>query len=73
MNKMQDTLYATHKGGKVDLKQLFKIFKRWFWLGILGLVLGAAAGVFISRIQTPVYEASARVLVMRAPDQGTAA
>jgi tyrosine-protein kinase len=57
----------------VDLKQLFKIFKRWFWLGILGLVLGAAAGVFISRIQTPVYEASARVLVMRAPDQGTAA
>jgi succinoglycan biosynthesis transport protein ExoP len=57
----------------VDLKQLFNIFKRWFWLGILGLILGGAAGIFISRIQTPVYEASARLLVMRAPDQGTAA
>ncbi len=57
----------------MDFKQLFQLVKRWYWLLILGLVLGAAAGVLYSRFQTPVYEATAKILVMRAPDQTTAA
>jgi polysaccharide biosynthesis transport protein len=57
----------------VDFKQVFKLFKRWYWLLIVGFVLGAAGGILVSRLQTPVYEATAKALVMRAPDQSTAA
>jgi capsular polysaccharide biosynthesis protein len=57
----------------MDLKQLIVMLKRWYWLLILGTVLGVAGGIILSRIQTPVYEAAARTLVMRAPDQSNSA
>ena len=53
----------------MEIKQFVFLLKRWFWLLILGLVLGAASGILISRIQTPVYQATAKILVMRVPDQ----
>ena len=52
----------------MELKQLILILTRWFWLLILGIVLGASAGILISRRQTPVYQATAKILVMRVPD-----
>ena len=52
----------------MELKQLIFLLKRWFWLLILGLVLGATSGVLINKIQTPVYQVVAKILVMRAPD-----
>ena len=52
----------------MELKQLIFLLRRWFWLLILGLVLGATSGVLINRIQTPVYQVVAKILVMRAPD-----
>jgi capsular polysaccharide biosynthesis protein len=57
----------------VNFKQVFQLLKRWYWLLLLGLVMGAAGGIVFSRIQTPVYESTARIVVMRAPDQSTAA
>jgi len=53
----------------MELKQYFELFRRWVWLLILGLVLGAAGGFFGSRYQAPVYQASTRILVMRAPQE----
>jgi capsular polysaccharide biosynthesis protein len=52
----------------MELKQYFILFGRWFWLLFLALFLGAASGILISRNQTPVYQATAKILVMRAPD-----
>ena len=52
----------------MELKQFIILLRRWFWLLILGLVLGATSGVLINRIQTPVYQVVAKILVMRAPD-----
>jgi tyrosine-protein kinase len=52
----------------MELKQFIVLLGRWFWLLLLGLVLGAASGILISRIQTPVYQATAKILVMRVPD-----
>jgi capsular polysaccharide biosynthesis protein len=52
----------------MELKQFFILLGRWFWLLLLGLVLGAASGILISRFQTPVYQATAKILVMRVPD-----
>ncbi len=55
----------------MELKQFVFLLKRWYWLLILGLVLGVASGFLISRIQKPVYQATAKILVMRVPDQST--
>ncbi len=52
----------------MEFKQYFEIFKRWFWVLLLGLFLGASSGILISRIQKPVYQSTAEVLVMRVPD-----
>lgn len=41
--------------------------RRWAWLLVLGLILGASAGYFGSTYQKPVYEASTQLLVIRAP------
>lgn len=53
----------------MELKQYISIIRRWSWLLILGLILGASGGYFGSNYQTPVYEASTRLLVLRAPQE----
>ena len=55
----------------MELKQYLSIVRRWSWLLILGLILGASGGFFGSNYQTPVYQASTRLLVMRAPQEKT--
>lgn len=52
----------------MEFSQYIVLFKRWWWLLLLGLFLGAAGGIVYSKLQTPVYQATAKVLVMRVPD-----
>ena len=56
----------------MELKELFKLYRRWFWLLIAGLVLGMASGFLASQIQAPVYEASTRILITRSRQDGGA-
>ncbi|MCJ7519497.1 MAG: Wzz/FepE/Etk N-terminal domain-containing protein, partial [Anaerolineaceae bacterium] len=49
----------------IDLKKYWVLLKRWTWLLILGLVLGATTGYGASRLQTPVYQAVTKVMVTR--------
>ncbi|GAB4458763.1 MAG: hypothetical protein Kow0070_12870 [Anaerolineales bacterium] len=53
----------------MELKEYFRIVKHWAWLLILGLLLGGAGGYFFSRYQTPIYQASTRIMVMRPPQE----
>jgi succinoglycan biosynthesis transport protein ExoP len=53
----------------MEVKQYFEILKRWFWVLLLGLFLGVSSGILISRIQTPTYQSTAELLVMRVPDE----
>jgi capsular exopolysaccharide synthesis family protein len=53
----------------MELKQYLRIIQHWAWLLILGLLLAGAAGYQVSRMQEPVYQASTRALVMRAPQE----
>ena len=53
----------------MEFKQYLSIARRWAWLLILGLGLGALSGYGFARIQTPVYEASTRIMVSRASMQ----
>ncbi len=50
----------------MELRNFLTIFRRWVWLLTLGLVLGAAGGYFGSRYQTPLYQASTRLMVIQA-------
>lgn len=53
----------------MELKEYFRIIKHWAWLLILGLGLGGTAGYVFSSYQTPVYQASTRIMVMRPPQE----
>src|SRR5512138_1267836 len=52
-------------------KDYLAMIRRWAWLLGLGFFLGAVIGAVISAFQTPIYEASTRILVMRAPQEKT--
>lgn len=49
----------------MEIKRYFALVRRWAWLGILGLILGAAGGYFGSVRQTPIYQASTRFVILR--------
>ncbi len=51
----------------MELKHYLQIAVRWSWLLILGAALGAAGGYYYSKGQQPVYQASTRAMLMRAP------
>lgn len=47
----------------MEIRQYLYLFRRWAWLGILGLALGIAGGYFFSSRQTPIYQTSTKVMV----------
>lgn len=49
----------------MELSKYWHIFRSFYWLLILGLILGGVAGYFSSSQQTPLYQASAKVLITR--------
>ena len=55
----------------MEIKRYFALVRRWAWLGILGLILGAAGGYLGSAYQTPVYQASTRFVILRAAQAAT--
>src|SRR3954469_838677 len=55
----------------MDIKRYWLLLRRWAWLLIVGLLLGVGGAFAFSVLQTPVYQATTRVLVMRAPESGT--
>jgi tyrosine-protein kinase len=55
----------------MELKQYLSLLRRWAWLLALGLAVGALAGYIASLYQVPVFQASTRILVARAPQDKT--
>lgn len=56
----------------MEFKDYVRIIRQRGWLIMLLAVLTAAAAFGFSRVQTPVYEASARLLITSRPDFGQA-
>jgi capsular exopolysaccharide synthesis family protein len=50
----------------MELRRYIAITWRWSWLLVLGTLLGGLVAFFVSRAQTPVYSATATVLVNQA-------
>jgi capsular polysaccharide biosynthesis protein len=55
----------------MELRQYLQIAKRWAWLLVVGVILGAAGGYFVTRYQTPIYRSSTKILVTRSPEKTT--
>ena len=53
----------------MEISYYLSIARRWAWLLILGLLLGIASGYVIAKLQTPIYQASTRVIASRASMQ----
>jgi polysaccharide biosynthesis transport protein len=51
----------------MEIKQYLAMAQRWAWLLILGLLLGGLGAYLFSIYQTPVYQSSTKLLVIRAP------
>lgn len=47
----------------MELRQYFRLFKRWLWLLILGTVIGAFGAGIASIYQDPIYSSSAIVFI----------
>ena len=58
-------------GDQLDLRAYWRILLRWWWLLALGVVGAAVATFFLSRAMTPIYEATAKVLVQGGATPGT--
>ncbi|MFH2040856.1 MAG: polysaccharide biosynthesis tyrosine autokinase [Chloroflexota bacterium] len=57
----------------MELQRYLTIARRWIWLLVLGVVLGALGGFLATSFQTPIYQASTRFVVLQSANQsGTA-
>ena len=54
----------------MELKLLIVFLRRWAWLLILGVALGAGGGYVLSYYQAPVYQSTTKLMVMQAPESG---
>lgn len=50
----------------MEIKQIFTVFRRWLWLILVGVIVGAVGGYLFSNRQTPVFQATTKFVVMRA-------
>lgn len=48
----------------MELKLIGQMLRRWSWLLVIGMLVGGGIGYAIAVYQTPVYEASTKILVM---------
>jgi capsular polysaccharide biosynthesis protein len=55
----------------MELKEIVDLFRHWIWLLIVGIILGLGSGLVASRLQEPVYEASAKALITRSRQPGS--
>ena len=58
------------EGRGLDLKDYLRILLRWWWIPVLGIVGGGVIAFFITNAMTPVFNASAKVLVQGGQNVG---
>lgn len=54
----------------MEIRIVFAIIRRWVWLFILGIIIGASVGRLLSDRQTKSYRSSTRVQVMSSANAG---
>ncbi len=54
----------------MEIRQYLSIARRWAWLLILGLILGAGGGFYFTTWQTPIYQSTTRFVLLRPVQTG---
>ncbi len=49
----------------IELREYWAVIRRWLWLIVLGTLLAGATAFLVSSLVTPMYQAEARVLIVR--------
>ncbi len=57
----------------MEMTRVLGILQRWWWVLLLGIVVGGGAGFVISKAMTPIYQASASLLVNQTQTPGVLA
>jgi len=55
----------------MEIKSVIRTFRRWFWLLILGGIIGGTSGLLVGLLQTPTYQSITKVLVTRMRQDST--
>jgi len=50
----------------MEIEQYFNIFKKWAWLLIVGVLLGAGGSYYFSNREQPIYQAETRFIILTA-------
>jgi capsular exopolysaccharide synthesis family protein len=51
------------KGFSLDIKDYLRIFRRYWWVVVLAVLIGAGSGFATTRLMTPDYQSTARLFV----------
>jgi len=52
----------------VELRYYLRLFKKWFWLVIVGAILGLVGGYIVSLLTVPVYQSTVTLLISQGAD-----
>ncbi len=55
----------------MTLSDALKLARRWWWILVIGPVVGALAAYFVSEAMTPIYRATATLLIQQSQTPGT--
>ncbi len=50
---------------KIDFEKYWLLLKKWAWLLLAGLMAGVILGLIVNLVQTPMYQATTKVLITR--------
>lgn len=57
----------------MELKLLLRLLRRWAWLLLLGVALGAGGGYLASQYQDPIYQSTTKVMVIKPQESSVTA
>ena len=53
----------------MEIRQYFYLLRKWFWLLLLGAIVGGGVAYFFSTLQPTVYQTSTKFMVMSSPEE----
>jgi len=53
----------------MEIRQYFFLIRKWFWLLLLGVILGGAVAYFVSQVQQTIYQTQTKLMVMSSPEE----
>lgn len=56
----------------MEIRRYWLLLRKWYWIALIGMVVGGAAGYIYSLTQPTIYKSNTRVMISRATDPNQA-